>query len=123
MCDYSISAASQRAAKVSDKLVSTQFGVTRGFAAVGEPSDQAICLLPGTELALDEAIHGHKVAKFVQIDLDSAYRHHDAIELPGGKTFLLNSLDKGTTATVLQLPAAPRNAEEAKEQERVEQVA
>ena len=53
MCDYSLEHVANRAAKVGDKLVSTQFvkTMTRGFAAVGEPKI-AVCLLPGTELVL-----------------------------------------------------------------------
>jgi hypothetical protein len=45
------------AAKVGDKLVTTQFtnSITRGFAGVGEPN-VAVCLLPGTEVAFENDI-------------------------------------------------------------------
>jgi hypothetical protein len=50
MCDYSLQHVATRAAKVGDKLVSTQFvnSITRGFSAIGEPS-VAVCL-PGVRL-------------------------------------------------------------------------
>ena len=53
MCDYSLHHVASRPAKVGDKLVTTQFNnsITRGFAAAGEPN-VAVCLLPGTEVAL-----------------------------------------------------------------------
>jgi len=46
MCDYSLHLVASRPAKVGDKLVSTNFAksMTRGFAAVGEPT-VAVCLL------------------------------------------------------------------------------
>ena len=48
MCDYSLEHVASRAAKVGDRLVTTQFEhtITRGFAEVGEP-DVAVCILPG----------------------------------------------------------------------------
>ena len=54
MCDYSLHAIASRPAKVGEKLVSTEFtGIpSRGFATEAEPK-VAICLLPGTELALE----------------------------------------------------------------------
>ena len=57
MCDYSLENVANRAAKVGEKLVSTQFGdsFTRGFAAIGEPN-VAVCLLPGTELCFDDDV-------------------------------------------------------------------
>jgi hypothetical protein len=55
MCDYSLHATASRPAKVGETLVTTTFPrtPTRGFAAEGELG-VAVCLLPGTELALDE---------------------------------------------------------------------
>src|SRR5829696_4667390 len=81
MCDYSIRHVAARPAKVGDKLVTASFDKpdNRGFAAVGEP-DVAVCLLPGTELAL---------------------------EVPNGKKVLVARLLTGQHATVLQLPATP----------------
>ena len=104
-----------------------------------------MCVLPGTEIAFDEDImaaggpHQNplfgaftlpaytsrptKVGRFRQVKKDEIYAHHDALELPGGEIVLLNWLKFGQKATVLQLPAAPKTAEEAKEQERLEFVA
>jgi hypothetical protein len=119
MCDYSLENVANRAAKVGEKLVSTQFGdsFTRGFAPIGEPN-VAVCLLPGTELCFDGDIeydhplglyHKRKlqenVARFRQINLQSPYEHHDALEFPSGKVVLLTRLCVGQYATVLQLPA------------------
>jgi hypothetical protein len=99
MCDYSLENVANRAAKVGEKLVSTQFGnsFTRGFAAIGEPN-VAVCLLPGTELCFDDDVeydhplgpyHKRKlpedVARFRQINLQSPYEHHDALEFPSDK--------------------------------------
>jgi hypothetical protein len=57
MCDYSLHLVASRPAKVGDKLVSTNFAnsMTRGFAAVGEPT-VAVCLLPGTEVAFERDV-------------------------------------------------------------------
>ena len=53
MCDYSLELVESRPAKVGDKLVSMSFPhtITRGFASVDDPN-VAVCVLPGTELAL-----------------------------------------------------------------------
>jgi len=102
-------------------LVSTKFlnSGTRGFAAVGEPN-VAVCLLPGTELAFEENLkcdsaYGfgykrfpHKVARFRQVDKDKPNVHHDALELPDGEIVMVTKLAGGQHATVLQLPASPR---------------
>ena len=109
------------AARVGDKLVSTSFPTssTRGFAAIGEPN-VAVCLLPGTELAFEENVkcesaHGfgykhlaHKVARFRQVNQDQPNVHHDALELPEGQIVLVTKLAGGQHATVLQMPASPR---------------
>ena len=51
MCDFSLQAVRSRPAKVGDKLVTRDFGTgTRGFAAADDPG-QAVCVMPGTELA------------------------------------------------------------------------
>ncbi len=47
----------------------------------------------------------------------------NALEFPDGTIVLLTRLCQGQQATVLQLPAAPRTAEEAEEQKRVAVVA
>ena len=133
MCDYSLHNVTSRPAKVGDKLVSTTFNnsITRGFAAVGEPT-VAVCLVPGTEVAFEKEVEcervfrvfpthslGEKVARFRQIDMDKPSVHHDALEFPDGQLVLLTRLCEGQRATVLQLPAAPRTVEEAEEEKRV----
>jgi hypothetical protein len=141
MCDYSLQYVASRPAKVGDQVVTTQFfnSITRGFAAVGEPN-VAVCLLPGTEVAFENEVEcehalgffpnrkvgkrlGEKVARFRQVKKDQPHVHHDALEFPGGQIVLLTRLCQGQHATVLQLPAAPRTAEEAEEQKRVAVVA
>jgi hypothetical protein len=92
--------------------------LTRGFAAIGEPN-VAVCLLPGTELVFDRDVEcdhplglyekrklREQIARFRQINLQSPYEHHDALEFPSGKIVLLTRLSIGQCATVLQLPAA-----------------
>ena len=131
MCDYSLQHVANRPAKVGDKLVSTQFAnsITRGFAAVGEPN-VAVCLLPGTELVFDrdvECDHAlgffpnkklrESVARFRQINPDSPYEHHDALEFPKGQVVLLTRLCVGQCATVLQLPVGLHPAEPARDGE------
>jgi hypothetical protein len=131
MCDYSLKHAKSRPAVVGDKLVTKDFGTgSRGFAGVDDPST-AVCVLPGTELAFDQPIvayqfapsdNGPTTAIFRQVDLNEPLCHHDAIELPDGQQIKLTFLTAGQHATVLQLPAAPKTAEEAKGQERLEVV-
>jgi hypothetical protein len=117
MCDYSLEHVASRPAKVGDKLVTTTFSrsPTGGFCAIGEPN-VAVCLQPGTELAFEREIEtpsalwcprklGAKVARFRHVNEDKVYRHHDALELPGGKVVMLTALCEGQHATVLQLPA------------------
>ncbi len=57
MCDYSLHLIASRPAKVADRLVSTDFAtsITRGFTEIGQPG-VAVCLLPGTEIAFDDAV-------------------------------------------------------------------
>ena len=132
MCDYSLHLVASRPAKVGDKLVSTKFNnsITRGFAAVGEPA-VAVCLLPGTEIAFEKEVEydrsisllpsmqlGEKVARFRQVNMDKPNVHHDALEFANGQIVLLTRLCEGQHTTVLQLPAAPRTTEKAKEQSR-----
>jgi hypothetical protein len=126
MCDYSLHLVATRPAKIEDQLVTTRFNnsLTRGFAAVGEP-DVAVCLLPGTEIAFDENVEcdppfgigilpnkkiGQRLARFRQINMDSAVSHHDALEFPDGQVVLLTRLREDQRATVLQLPAAAHRA-------------
>ena len=52
MCNYSLHNVRSRPAKVGDKLTTRDFGTdTRGFAA-SEQANQAVYVLPGTELSL-----------------------------------------------------------------------
>jgi hypothetical protein len=135
MCDYSLYHVASRPAKIEDKLVVTKFdnSITRGFSAIGEPH-VAVCLLPGTEVAFEKNVEcepsfgigilpnkkiPQRLARFRQINLNNVVAHHDALELPDGQVVLLTRLCEGQRATVLQLPAAPRTAEEAVEQKRV----
>jgi hypothetical protein len=127
MCDYSLMHVKSRPARVGEKLRTSNFGTgTRGFAAPDDPTT-AVCVLPGTELAFDGeiAVYGtsvpspHKTAIFRQINQAQPHMHHDALELPDGHTLLLTFLCEGQEATVLQLPAQPTNAAEARAQERV----
>ena len=123
MCDYSLHNVTTRPAKVEDNLVTTKFSnsITHGFAAVGEPH-VAVCLLPGTELAFDENVKcrplfdigflpskkiEQRLARFRQINAESAVTHHDALEFPDGQVILLTRLCEGQRATVFQLPVAP----------------
>ena len=96
----------------------------------------AVCVLPGTELAFAKAVAvarprfigwkveklGHTTAIFRQINKDEPTQHHDALEFPDGRIFLLTTLSEGQEATVLQLPARPTTAAEAEAQNRVAHV-
>src|SRR5260370_13484690 len=133
MCDYSLDFVASRPAKVGDKLVTTRFknSVTRGFAAVEEPT-VAVCLLPGTEVAFEKEVTcehvfkvfrsqkliSEKVARFRQINLEQPNVHHDALEFPDGQVAKLTRLCEGQHATVLQLPASPRAMNQAERQNR-----
>ena len=126
-----------RPAKVGDKLTTHHFNTgTIGFAAP-EDANTAVCVLPGTELAFAaevrcgrdglfgwkaSAVINHTTAIFRQINKDKPNTHHDALEFPDGQIMRLTEVCEGQEATVLQLPALPTTAAEAKAQERVEYV-
>jgi hypothetical protein len=125
MCDYSLHLIASRPAKVADRLVSTDFAtsITRGFSAAGQPC-VAVCLLPGTEIAFDDAVLydrafsmfvkariEHRVARFRQLNMDDPHVHHDALEFPGGQIVMVTRLLPGQTASVLQLPASPHECD------------
>jgi hypothetical protein len=125
MCDYSLQFVESRPAKVGDRLVSTKFNnsITRGFSAVGELK-VAVCLLPGTEMAFEKDVEydlfpdrkvGERMARFRQVNMDRPDTHHDALEFPNGEIVLVTRLYEGQHATVLQLPACPRDANEVEE--------
>jgi len=110
--------------------VTTKFknSVTRGFAAVEEPT-VAVCVLPGTEIAFEREVEyrhsllpnqkvAERLARFRQINMEQASVHHDALEFPNGKIILLARLCEGQHATVLQLPASPRATNETEQQKR-----
>ena len=137
MCDYSLHYVKSRPAKVGDKLTTHHFNTgTIGFAAP-EDANTAVCVLPGTELAFATAIRcrrprglfgwnanvvNHTTAIFRQVNKDNPRSHHDALEFPDGQIVLLTHMVEGQKATVLQLPAQPATAAEAKAQERVAHV-
>ena len=137
MCDYSLHHVKSRPAKVGDKLTTHNFNTgTRGFAAP-EDASTAVCVLPGTELAFAmevrcgrsglfgwkaNAVINHTTAIFRQINKDEPLTHHDALEFPDGQIVRLTDVVEGQEATVLQLPAQPATAAEAKAQERVAHV-
>ena len=136
MCDYSLHSVKSRPARVGDKLTTHNFNTgTRGFAAPDDAST-AVCVLPGTELAFAAPVKcsprgllawkmnvvPHTTAIFRQINKDNPHIHHDALEFPNGQTVLLTDVFEDQEATVLQLPALPAAAAEAKAQERVAHV-
>jgi hypothetical protein len=114
-CDYSLHAVATRPAEVAERLVSTKFSAagTRGFASPTNPK-VAVCLRPGTELALTFKLAvmflrsiGAQLARFRQINTDNPYQHHDALEFSNGTIAMVTDLVPGQMATVLQLPASP----------------
>ena len=64
----------------------------------------------------------HTTAIFRQINKDNPRTHHDALEFPDGQTVLLTDVFEDQEAIVLQLPAQPATAAEAKAQQRVAHV-
>lgn len=142
MCDYSLQHVASRPATVGDILTTKNFGTgTIGFAGSEDMTGPAVCVLPGTELAFDaDIVSGvpsgylfdssavdvetaqHRTARFRQINKEHERMHHDALELPDGEIVMLTSLAIGQKATVLQLPATPKNEVEVEEQRRVEVV-
>jgi hypothetical protein len=136
MCDYSLQNVKSRAANAGEKLRTQHFNTgTIGFAAP-EDTKTAVCVFPGTELAFATAVRcsgrglfawkprvvKHTTAIFRQINKHNPHTHHDALEFPDGQRVLLTDVFEGQGATVLQLPAQPATAAEAKAQERVAHV-
>jgi hypothetical protein len=133
MCDFSLHHVKSRPAKVGDRLTTHDFGTgTRGFAA-SEDANTAVCILPGTELSFDAEVQclprnllgwrmravNYKTAIFRQINKDRAAAHHDALEFPDGEIVLLTCLCEDQRATILQLPAEPKNSVEAEDRRRI----
>ena len=125
MCDYSLHHVASRPAKVGDKLLTSKFFNT---PTGGDDANVAVCLLAGTEIAFEQDVEcepalgifpgrklGQRLARFRQINMDQPCVHHDALEFPDGKIVLLTRLCEGQRATVLQMPAAARNATPAAE--------
>lgn len=125
MCDYSLHNVASTPAKVGDRLVTTSFAMsgTRGFSAEGRP-DVVVCIPPGAELAFEKDVAidralgllparklSARVARFRQVNMDQPYAHHDALEFPDGVVVHLTHLAVGQRATVLQLPAVPKEAD------------
>ena len=132
MCDYSLHHVKSRPAKVGDKLTTWSFGMgTRGFAA-SEDANVAVCVLPGTELSFSSEVTcqtggifpwrnkvlKHTTAIFRQVNKQRVAAHHDALEFADGQIVLLTMLAEGQQATVLQLPAEPKTADERENQKR-----
>ena len=132
MCDYSLHNVKSRPAKVGDKLTTRSFGTgTRGFAA-SEDANVAVCVLPGTELSFSSEVTcqttglfpwrsrvvNHTTAIFRQVNKQRVAAHHDALEFADGQIVLLTFLAEGQQATVLQLPAQPKCADDFARQER-----
>lgn len=128
MCDYSLHSVLSRPAKAGDHLVTVSFPgtTTRGFTTANARA-VAVCLLPGTELAFEDDVKWRRpflglfqkkppcgsLARFRQINLEHASKHHDAIEFPNGQIVLLTDLRPGQRATVLQLPVVAGRDERA----------
>ena len=132
MCDYSLHNVKSRPAKVGDKLTTRNFGRgTRGFAA-SEDANVAVCVLPGTELSFSSEVTcqtiglfpwrskvvNHTTAIFRQVNKQRVAAHHDALEFADGQIVLLTLLAEGQQASVLQLPAEPKTADEREKQKR-----
>jgi hypothetical protein len=132
MCDYSLHNVKSRPAKVGDKLTTRSFDTgTRGFAA-SEDANIAVCVLPGTELSFSgevtcqpsglfpwrNKVIKHTTAIFRQVNKQRVAAHHDALEFADGQIVLLTLLAEGQQATVLQLPAEPKCADDLEKQRR-----
>jgi hypothetical protein len=132
MCDFSLQSVKSRPAKVGDKLTTRSFGTgTRGFAS-SEDASVAVCVLPGTELSFTSEVTcqptglftwrnkviNHTTAIFRQVNKQRLAAHHDALEFADGQIVLLTLLAEGQQATVLQLSANPKSADDFEKQRR-----
>jgi hypothetical protein len=139
MCDYSLMHVKSRPAAVADKLVTSGFvaSSSKGFRAPDD-CETAVCVLPGTEITFEQPIvfksdeygmddywsmgratRPAQVAIFRQVNLEHPCMHHDCIELADGERIMLTNIESDIAVTVLQMPAAPKNKREAKEQTRL----
>jgi hypothetical protein len=119
-------------------VIGSLVGGLGGFCGFAAPEDvnTAVCVLPGTELAFTGKVScrprgvfgwkastvNHTTAIFREINKVNPHTHHDALEFPDGQIVPLTDLVEGQEASVLQLPAQPATAAEAKAQERVAHV-
>src|SRR6516162_11516020 len=60
----------------------------------------------------------HTTAIFRQVNKQKVAAHHDALEFADGQIVLLTLLAEGQQATVLQLPAEPKCADDLEKQKR-----
>jgi hypothetical protein len=60
----------------------------------------------------------HTTAIFRQVNKQRLVAHHDALEFADGQIVLLTLLAEGQQATVLQLPAEPKCADDLEKQKR-----
>ena len=70
---------------------------------------------PRSRLDCDRFAWRNKVMKYTtaifrQVNKQRVAAHHDALEFPDGQVVLLTFLCEGQQATVLQLPAEPKNS-------------
>jgi hypothetical protein len=92
---------------------------TLRFAFYRERNCPLLTRLSGCRFSLwawHDRVIKHTTAIFRQINKDKIAAHHAALEFPDGQIVFLTSLSEGQQATVLQLPAAPRNAVESEAQ-------
>jgi hypothetical protein len=89
-------------------------------------------VLPGTELSFTSEVTcqptglftwrnkviNHTTAIFRQVNKQRLAAHHDALEFADGQIVLLTLLAEGQQATVLQLPANPKSADDFEKQRR-----
>jgi hypothetical protein len=78
-----------------------------------------VACLPAGLLGWKTRTINHQTAIFRQVNKEKLAAHHDALEFPDGRIVLLTLLSEGQAASVLQLPAQPKNEVEAREQVRV----
>ncbi len=131
MCDYSLKAALQRPAAVSDKIITGSAQGATGTQGFVDTKDMktAVCLIPGQSAVIfDKApavertkIHGaspsvleravlSKVklsckAVFVQVDTHIRDTHHDALRFENGEIVKIHRLPEGLRATVAAVTA------------------
>ncbi|MEK7509518.1 MAG: hypothetical protein AAB605_02285 [Patescibacteria group bacterium] len=111
MCDFSLESARFRNARKGDRLVLTHFSTgTNGFTEQNGAVDEAVCLKPGTRLAVQEPDKEPREALFVQPRRPSMM-HRDSVKFVGDQEpVLLQKLPIGTTAEVTAMPFETESA-------------